>query len=89
VPINRNLDPRAAAQYAIAMAKSNILTNRLVQPRNPLEGNTPSSLPKGGVGPPAAPPAPKVKVPEMSDFAKQKAREWGYTDEQMAEVLKE
>lgn len=88
VPINRQFDPQTAANVAVAMAKANILTRRITQPKNPLDGNSPSSVPKGGVTPPETPPTPPVQVPQMSTLAKRMAEKWGYTPEEQAKILK-
>ena len=88
VVINRQLSPQEAAAFAIAQAKSNVLTKRMMTKANPLENNKPVNTPIGGVKPPAAPASPVVKPPEMSDIAKQAASRWGFSDEELAEILK-
>lgn len=87
VQINRNLDPETAAAVAVSMAKANVLTRRMTQPKNPLAGNKPTGTPKGGIAPPAAAPAPKVKLGKVSGLARSAAKRWGYSDEEMAKVL--
>lgn len=89
VPIMRTLTPEAAADIAIAKAKSNILTKRATIKPNPLAGNTPVTTPVGGITPPAAPAAPAVKVPKMSSLATAAAKRWGMTDEEVAKALKD
>lgn len=88
VIIDQTLPAETAAALAIASAKSNVLTRRITKKTNPLAGNVPSDVPKGGIAPPAAPTKPAVKLPEMSDLVKRKAKEWGYSDEVVAEILK-
>lgn len=88
VPVNRQLDAGMAANIAIAQAKANIFTRRMTTPANPLQTNTPATVPVGGVTPPATPPVPAVKVPEMTDMAKQAAARWNYTDKEVAKILK-
>lgn len=87
VQINRSLDPQTAAAVAISMAKSNVLTRRMTQPQNPLGGNTPNPTPKGGIAPPAPKQKAGPKLGKVSPLAKRYAKQWGYSDEEMAKVL--
>lgn len=87
VPIMRNVAPEIAAQIAVTQAKSNILTNRMMKKANPLAGNTPATVPTGGITPPATPSAPAVKLPKMSDLASSAAKRWGMSDEDVAKAL--
>lgn len=88
VQINRLLPPDVAASVVVATAKANVLTRRMLKKPNPLAGNTPSTAALGSVAPPAAPAAPAVKVPKMSSLASKAAKRWGFSDEEVAETLK-
>jgi len=89
VPIMRNVAPEMAAQIAVAQAKSNVLTKRIMTKANPLARNTPANVPTGGVTPPAAPAAPAVKVPKLSNLAAAAAKKWGMSNEEVAKALAE
>lgn len=87
VPINKTLAPEVAASVAVSTAKANILSKRLLTPVNPLGANTPTTEPLGGIAPPAAPPAPPVKLPPMSDLAKDAMKRWNISEEEALKIL--
>lgn len=87
VPVNRQMDPQSAAQQAVLIAKANVLTRRMTQPKNPLQNNQPSNTPRGGVKPPEPKGKKPPKVENLSSLTKQKARQWGYSDEELAKIF--
>ena len=86
-PLDINLPPQVAAENAVIRAKSNVLTNRMLNRPNPLEKNSPSAVPKGGVRPPAARTKATPKIGKVSDLTMQKAKQWGYSPEDLARVF--
>lgn len=88
VAINRRLPAEEAAAAVVAIAKANVLSRRFLKKPNPLEKNQPNTAPVGSVAPPAAPATPTVKVPKMSPLASKAAKRWGFSDEEIAEALK-
>jgi len=89
VILNRNLPAEEAAQVAVAQAKANVLTKRFLSKATPLGQNKGIQQPVGGITPPPSQRKPAVKVPEMSDLAKDAAKRWGFTEEEVAETLKD
>jgi hypothetical protein len=87
VVVNRGIDPKIAADNAVTKAKANILTRRMTTPVNPLGNNTPTTEPLGGVTPPAAPAAPKPKLPPMSDLARDAMKRFNISEEEAIEIL--
>lgn len=89
IQVNRALSAEVAAAMVVATAKNNVLTRRLLNKPNPLARNQPATAPLGSVVPPAAPAAPVVKKPKLSPLASQAAKRWGFSDEEVAETLKD
>ena len=89
VVINRNVDPRVAADAAVTKAKANILTKRMSTPTNPLAATTPATVPLGAVVPPAVVTKPPVKLPPMSDYAKDAMKKWNISPEEAVKILSE
>lgn len=85
--MKRGIPAELVANAIVKDSMTNVIRREKMSKQNPFAGRSPTRTPLGGVAPnKITPSAPPVKI---SALAAQKAKEWGYTDADLAKVFKD